>query len=161
MAPVVKNLPANARDVRDTSLIPGLGRSPGRGHGNPLQYSCLLCHRLINHKCIVKLFFEPSLLFHWSIFLFLCSYPTVWIGLPWWLSGKKKKKKKIAYQCRTHEFDLWAGKIPWKRAWQSTPIFLPGEFHGQRSLASYRPWGLKVLDTTKKLTLSLLGYLDR
>ena len=38
---VVKNLPANAGDMRDTSLIPGSGRSPGGGHGNPLQYGCL------------------------------------------------------------------------------------------------------------------------
>ena len=38
---VVKNLPANAGDIRDMSSIPGLGRSPGEGHGNPLQYSCL------------------------------------------------------------------------------------------------------------------------
>ena len=38
---MVKNLPASAGDVRDTSLIPGLGRSLGGGHGNPLQYSCL------------------------------------------------------------------------------------------------------------------------
>ena len=38
---VVKNLPANAGDIRDTGSILGLGRSPGRGHGNPLQYSCL------------------------------------------------------------------------------------------------------------------------
>ena len=43
MALVVKNLPtnANAGDVRDTGLIPGLGRSPGEGNGNPLQFSCL------------------------------------------------------------------------------------------------------------------------
>ena len=41
MALVVKNPPANAGDVRDTSSIPGLGRSPGGGHGHPLQYSCL------------------------------------------------------------------------------------------------------------------------
>ena len=41
MAPVVKNPLANAGDVRDAGLIPGLGRSPGGGHGNPLQYSCL------------------------------------------------------------------------------------------------------------------------
>ena len=41
MALVVKNLPANAGDVRDAGSIPGLGRSPGGGHGNPLQYSCL------------------------------------------------------------------------------------------------------------------------
>ena len=38
---VVKNLPANAGDARDTGLIPGSGRSPGEGNGNPLQYSCL------------------------------------------------------------------------------------------------------------------------
>ena len=38
---VVKNLPANVGDIRDVSLIPGSGRSPGGGHGNPLQYSCL------------------------------------------------------------------------------------------------------------------------
>ena len=38
---VVKNLPANVGDVRDAGLIPGLGRSAGGGHGNPLQYSCL------------------------------------------------------------------------------------------------------------------------
>ena len=38
---VVKNLPANAGDVRDSVSVPGLRRSPGEGHGNPLQYSCL------------------------------------------------------------------------------------------------------------------------
>ena len=41
VAQMVKNLPANAEDVRDTGLIPGSGRFPGRGHGNPLWYSCL------------------------------------------------------------------------------------------------------------------------
>ena len=38
---VVKNLPANAGNIRDVNLIPGMGRSPGKGHGNPLKYSCL------------------------------------------------------------------------------------------------------------------------
>ena len=41
VALVVKNLPANAGDTQDLGLIPGLGRSPGGGHGNPLQYPCL------------------------------------------------------------------------------------------------------------------------
>ena len=41
MALVVKNPPANTGDIRDTGLIPGLGRSSGEGSGNPLQYSCL------------------------------------------------------------------------------------------------------------------------
>ena len=41
VAPVVKNLPANAGDLRDAGSIPGSGRSPGEGNGNPFQYSCL------------------------------------------------------------------------------------------------------------------------
>ena len=45
-------------------------------------------------------------------------------------------------------FDPWVRKIPWRRKWQPTPIFLPGEFHGQRSLVGYSPWGRKESDTT-------------
>ena len=41
--------------------------------------------------------------------------------------------------CKTRRFDHWVGKTAWRRAWQPTPVFLPGEFHGQRSLASYSP----------------------
>ena len=41
-------------------------------------------------------------------------------------------------------FDPWVGKIPWRRAWQPTPVFLPGESHGQRSLVGCRPWGHRV-----------------
>ena len=41
-------------------------------------------------------------------------------------------------------FDPWVGKVPWRRVWQSTPIFLPGESHGQRSLVGYSPWGHRV-----------------
>ena len=40
--------------------------------------------------------------------------------------------------------DHWVGKIPWRREWQPTPVFLPGESHGQRSLVGYNPWGLRV-----------------
>ena len=38
-------------------------------------------------------------------------------------------------------FDSWAGKTPWRREWQPIPVFLPGEYHGQRSLVGYSPWG--------------------
>ena len=44
----------------------------------------------------------------------------------------------------------WVGKIPWRRAWQPTPVFLPGESHGQRSLVGYSPWGCKESDTTEQ-----------
>ena len=41
-------------------------------------------------------------------------------------------------------FDPWVGKTPWRRTWQSTPVILPRESHGQRSLAGYGPWGYRV-----------------
>ena len=50
-------------------------------------------------------------------------------------------------------FDPWVRKIPWRREWLPTPVFLPGEFHTHRSLASYSPWGCKESDTTERLTL--------
>ena len=52
-------------------------------------------------------------------------------------------------------FHLWVGKIPWSRKWQLVPVFLPGEFHEQRNLAGYSPWGHRESDTTEWLTLSL------
>ena len=55
-------------------------------------------------------------------------------------------------QCGRPEFDPWVGKIPWRRAWQPTPVFLPGESHLQRSLVDCSPWGPKELDTTEWLT---------
>ena len=41
-------------------------------------------------------------------------------------------------------FNPWVEKIPWSRKWLPTPVFLPGEFHGQRSLVGYSPWGCRV-----------------
>ena len=53
-------------------------------------------------------------------------------------------------------FDDWIGKIPWRRARQPTPGFLPGESHGQRSLAGCSPWSCKELDTTEGVTRKIL-----
>ena len=67
------------------------------------------------------------------------------------LSGKEP-----ACQCRRHrrlKFDPQVGKIPWRRAWQPTLVFLPRESHGQRSLAGYGPWGLKEKDMTEWLSM--------
>ena len=57
--------------------------------------------------------------------------------------------KESALQGRRRRFNPWVGKIIWRRAWQSTPIFLPGESHGQKSLAGYSPWGCKELEMTE------------
>ena len=65
-------------------------------------------------------------------------------GLPRWHSDKES-----ACQSRRHGFNLWVGKIPPSRKWQCTLVFLPGKFHGQRSLGSYSPWSSKGLDTTE------------
>ena len=53
-------------------------------------------------------------------------------------------------------FNPCVGKIPWKREWLPTPVFLPGEFHKQRRLAGYCPWGHKDSDTIERLTLTFL-----
>ena len=47
--------------------------------------------------------------------------------------------------------DSWVGKIPWRRKWQLTPVFLPGKYHGQRNLAGYSPWGCKESDRNEQL----------
>ena len=57
-------------------------------------------------------------------------------------------------------FDPWFVKILWRREWLPTPVFLPGEFHGQRSLVSYSLWGQKESDMTEQLTLSLFFFLQ-
>ena len=71
-------------------------------------------------------------------------------GLSRWRSGKEP-----TCQRRSLEFDPWVGKIPGEREWLPTPLLLPGEFHEQRSLVGYSPWGRKESDTTEQLTLSL------
>ena len=53
---------------------------------------------------------------------------------------------------RRRRFDPWVWKIPWRRKWQCAPVFLPGESHGQRSLAGYSPWSGKEPDTTEHLS---------
>jgi hypothetical protein len=60
-------------------------------------------------------------------------------GLPWWLSGKE-----FTWQGRRLRFNPWVRKLPGRRNWQPTPVFLPGEPHGQRGLAGYSPRALLV-----------------
>jgi len=64
-------------------------------------------------------------------------------------------KKPPANVGDTRRFDPWAEKIPWRRKWHPIPVFLPGKFHGQRSLAEYSQWGPKELDTTERLSTKI------
>ena len=107
----------------------------GEGNGNPLQCSCLenprdggawwaAVYGVAQSQTRLKRLSSSSS----SMGL---------IGLSWWLISKR-----IHLQCRSYRrygFDPWVGKIPWRRKRQPTPVFLPGESHGQRSLAGYSP----------------------
>ena len=82
-------------------------------------------------------------------------FPPLLQELPWWLRWERR-----CLQCRRLGCDPGVGKIPWRREWQPTLVFLPGESHGQRSLAGYRPWGCKESDETERLTFSLSALLQ-
>ena len=125
VALVVKNLPANAKDIRDAISLPGSRRSPGVGNGNTLQYSCLenpmergawwaTVHEVANSWTQLKQLCMPAFM--------------IFMGIP--LVAQRAKNH---LQCRRLGFSLWLRKIPWRREWLPTPIFLPGESHGQRS----------------------------
>ena len=66
-------------------------------------------------------------------------------------------EESVCLQCRRPGFDSWVGKIPWRRKWQPTPVFLPGESQGQRSLVGYSPPGHKESDTIEWLDFTYLG----
>ena len=69
------------------------------------------------------------------------------------------RQLRICLHCRRPRFDSWVWKIPCRREWLLTPVFLPREFHGQ-SLVGYSPWSCKELDMTERLTLSLFTSVD-
>ena len=64
--------------------------------------------------------------------------------------------------CNAGDLGLEPRKIPWKREWQPTPVFSPGESHGQRSLVGYNPWGHKelisILSTLRLLSMAVLMH---
>ena len=88
----------------------------------------------------------------------------IWEGVsPWGLAFKyvnwvdfpgSSDGKESVLQCKRPRFDPWVGKISWRRAWQPTPVFLPGELHGQNSLVGCSPQGRKELDMIERLTLT-------
>ena len=76
-------------------------------------------------------------------------------GFPGGTNGKESTCQ--CRRCKRLGFHPWVGKTPWSRKRQPIPVFLPGESHGQRSLAGYGPWCLKDLDTTAWLNTHKSG----
>ena len=97
----------------DLGLILGLGRSPGEGKGYPLQYSCL-------DNSMDRGAWKATV------------HEAVWLR---WL--------RICLPCGRSGFDPWVGKIPWRRAWQPTLVFLFGESPWTEEPGSYGSWGRK------------------
>ena len=138
--------------------MPGSGRFPGEGNGNPLQYSSLENPQgqrsLVGYSprgCKESDTRVSNTHTHRHTYIYhIC-------GFPGGASGKES-----ACQCKRQKrrmFDPWVGKIPWGRAWQLTPVFLPGESHGQRSLAGYSPWGCKESDMTDLTGMCVVGFI--
>ena len=65
--------------------------------------------------------------------------------------------QRICLQCCRPWFNSWVGKMPWRNAWQATPVFLPGESYGQRSLVGFSPWDRKESDTTKAISMQFIS----
>ena len=78
-------------------------------------------------------------------------YDSIYITLRKMRISLVAQMESVCLQWGRPWFDPWAGKIPWRRKWQPTPILLPGESHGWRSLAGYSPWGRKESDMTERL----------
>ena len=76
-------------------------------------------------------------------------------GLPSWL-----RWSRICMHCKRPWFHPWVRKIPWKREWLLTPVFLPRESHGQRSLVGYGLWGRKGLDRSESNIFTFLFKQD-
>ena len=72
---------------------------------------------------------------------------TARIGLPGGASGEEPTCQYSRF--KRHGFNPWVRKIPWRRAWEPAPAFLPGKSHGQRILVDYAPQGSRELDSTE------------
>ena len=87
-------------------------------------------------------------------FCYICSLVSIFIfHIYQKLCIILKKKKRICLNSGDSGFNLWVGKIPWRRKWQPTLVLWSGESHGQRSLVGYSPGGHNESDMTEQLTL--------
>ena len=108
-------------------IFPTQGLNPGLPHCRQMLYH--LSHQGILHtKC-------HTMKSQWLCLPFFRSYAGTLV--PRWLSGKKSTCQ--SKKCRRHPLDSWVGKIPWRRKWQSTTIFLPRKSCGQKSRMGYSP----------------------
>ena len=92
---------------------------------------------------------------YWAPFSGVLSFDVMVNYTQAWASLVAQPVKNLL-QCRRPGFNPWVGKIPWRRKWQPTLVLLPGEFHGQRSLAGYSSWDPKESDMTERVTFTFI-----
>ena len=171
---MVTTLPANAGDTEDSDSIPGWGRSPGVGHGNPLQYSCLenfmdrgawrptvhglkksqtqlsahtphfnsqdngrIKQNLLEEHCGMEKALAPH------------SSTLAW-KIPWM---EESSRLQSMGSLRVVSLSLFTF-MHWRRKWQPTPVFLPGESQGWGSLVGCGLWVTKSQTRLKRLSSS-------
>ena len=112
-----------------------------------IQY--MYAHNICVHTIYVPthIYIYMKIWFEFSFYLTSYDSDVVCKGFPGGSAGKEPACQ--CRRCKRGRFDPWVGKIPWSRKWQHTPVFLPEEFHGQRSLAGYSLWGHKESDMTE------------
>ena len=96
-----------------------------------LSFSIYIC------VCVLSIYIHINI----YIYIYLC-FPYIYTFHIYICFPGSPVEKEFSCQCsrlKRYGFDLWVGKIPWRRKWQPTPVFLPGKFHGQRSLEGFSP----------------------
>ena len=99
----------------------------------------------LNSYLLISSLIHPKL--HSSSHWLTCSMILSRLGFSGDASGKEPTCQSRRH--RRPRFDPWVRKIPWKKKWQPTPVFLPGESHGQRRLRGYSPWDLKEMGSQR------------
>ena len=143
----VKNPPTNAEVLRDIGSIPGSGRVPGKGNGNALQYSCLRIPQT-EEICRLQSMGLRRVGHYWSDSAWTEGKNCPYIWLRAFHIAQMVKNLPIMWE-------TWVWCLDWEdpleKPWQNTPVFLPGEFHRQRSLAGYSPQNCKESDANERL----------
>ena len=134
-----------ACNAKDSSSIPGSRRSPRQGSGNPLQDSCLE-NSMDRGAWWATVHGVAKSWTQLSDFDFTSLRTYIWAPQ---IVLVVKSPVQETYHIQAFRLDPWVGKIPWRRAWPPTPVFLPGESHGQRSLEGYGSQGHKKSDKTE------------
>ena len=120
-------------------------------HFNMLIWS----HLILTTVWLLIIFYRLG---NWTTKRFIsCSRLSSCYSNPWgFLAGSVVKNLPVIRRCRRcHGFDPWVGKIPWRRTWQPTPVFLPGKSHGQSSLVGYTVHGVAKSQMWMSMNMSI------